>query len=146
MKPPWPGSVPCRLWSSAAAHAVAEHDHFLDFQHLHREFERGRDAVAAGRGFERGDHRGDIAHDEHFARVGVEHLGGVDAAVGTGDHHHLRRLAVAQFAPALEFRRPVLLAKAAIAVDQVVELGREGIGHLCCSLRYRRRSNGGNCA
>src|SRR3546814_5682176 len=37
---------------------------------------------------------GDVAHHEHFARSAVEDHGGVDAAVGTGDHHHLGRLAL----------------------------------------------------
>ena len=49
------------------------HDHDLgDLELGHREFQRRRDAVAAAAGLERRGQVGDVADDEHLARVGVE--------------------------------------------------------------------------
>ena len=107
---------------AAAAHAVA-HDHDLvDLELGHRELQRGRDAVVAtARLVGRGE-RGDVAHDEHLAGPGVEDLGGIDSAVGAGEDHHLRALALGEFGPALALARPAILAEAAIAFDQLLQV------------------------
>ena len=92
---------------------MAHDHHFADLEELDSEFERRGYAVPAGRRFERRDQRGNITHHENLARIDIENLGGVDAAVGAGDHHDLRRLAFPELFPAVVLFVPVAFAKAA---------------------------------
>ncbi len=71
------------------------------------------------------DERGDVADDEHLARLGVEDGGGIDAAVRAGDDQDFRALALRQFRPALPLARPAFGAETAIAFDHRGEAGHE---------------------
>ena len=104
----------------AAAAQPMPHDHDLaNVEELHRELERGGNAVIARRRLERRHHRGDVADDEDFARIGIEDLRRIDPAVRAGDHHDLRCLSLGQFAPAFALCGPCARAEVAVAVDQV---------------------------
>ena len=118
---PWLGIVELagQRRRAAAAKAVAHHHQLLDLELGDREFERGRDAVIGAVGLVGRHQVGDVADDEHLARPRVEDLGRIDPAVGAGDHHHLRALALGELGPALALARPSpASAEAAIAFDQ----------------------------
>src|SRR3546814_16718012 len=72
-----------------------------DLEELDGEFERSRYAMLPRRQLEWRDQRGDIAHHEYLARADVEYLCRINAAVGTGDDHHLRCLPLLQLFPAV---------------------------------------------
>ena len=104
MKPPSPGRVSrkrlAQRGARAAACAVAHHDDLRHLELRHGEFERGRDAVIAAGQVQRRHQIRDVADDEDLAGRSVEDLGGIDAAVRTGDHHHLGLLPFGQLRPA----------------------------------------------
>ena len=73
---------------NTAAHPVT-HDHDLfDLQLRHREFQRGRYAVATASQFKRGDEICDISDDEYLAWRGIKYCGGISPAVRAGNHHN----------------------------------------------------------
>ena len=105
---------------ATAAEAVAHHQDFVDLELADRELQRRRDAVkAVARLIGRGE-AGDVAHDEDLAGPGIENLRRIDAAVRARQDHDPRALALGELRPALALARPVVLAEAAIAVDQLV--------------------------
>ena len=103
--------------------AVTHHDDFGNLELRDRKLERGRDAVAPAAKLERGNEIGDVTDDEHLAGGRVEYLGRIDAAVRTGDHHHLRALAFGESGPACTLRSPCACLEAAISVDQCCKVG-----------------------
>ena len=104
---------------ATAAQAMAHHQDLTDVKLGDGELQRGRDAVDS-RGWSRKGARGrDVAHDEHLAGTSVEDLCRVDPAVGAGQNHHLRALALGQLGPALALACPALVPEAAIAFDQL---------------------------
>ena len=116
---------------AAPAHAVA-HDHdFLHLQHLNGEFQRGRNAVVAGIGLKRRNHRRDIAHDEDLAWIDVEDLGRIDPAIGTGNDHDFGLLPFAQRFPAFPVRSPSAGAKTPVAIYQTAQDCWGLTGHAC---------------
>ena len=100
-----------------AARAVAHHHDLFDLKLGDRKLERGGHAVVARLGLEWGRQVGDVADDENLARLDVENLGRIDAAVGAGDDHHARALTLGQLGPALALALPAVLAEAAVTVD-----------------------------
>ena len=90
------------------------------FEDLHREFQRRRDAVGAAVGLEHRHQVGDVAHDEQFARAGVENHFRRDAGIAAADHHHRGRLAaLGKFPVAGLLGRQPLRGKGPVAVDQM---------------------------
>ena len=74
------------------------------------------------RGFERGDQRSDIAHDEDLARINIEDLRRIDPAVGTGDDHQLGLLAFGYSLVKARF-----LARIGLAAESAIALQKFGI-------------------
>src|SRR5690349_17569947 len=105
--------------SASAALAMTHDDDFLDLELSHSEFQRRRHAVVAGRGLERRCECGDVAYDEHLARLGVEDDRWLNAAVRTGDDHHARTLPLGKIRPALPLTAPAGVTEAAISFDQL---------------------------
>jgi hypothetical protein len=60
------------IGADAATTGMAEHDDVADAEHPHREFERREDAEAHAVRCEPRHQIGDVAHDEQFARMGIE--------------------------------------------------------------------------
>jgi hypothetical protein len=117
----------------AAALGVAQHEDGLNLEMDNGELDGGADAVKTRRFLERRRQIGDVAHDEELAWAGVENGGGIDAAVGAGDHQRSGRLAaLRQLAVERLELRPALLAIDAVTINQVfhgavqAKLGREG--------------------
>ena len=101
----------------------------LHLQHLDGKFEgRGNPMVTGGR-LEWRHQRCDIPNYEYLARIDIEDLCGIDPAVGTGDHHHFRRLPFAQARPTLPVASPGTTAKPAVPLYQVLERRGEAIDH-----------------
>ena len=125
--------------STTAAESMAEHEDFADVELGDGELERGGDAVkAAARLVGWGEGR-NVADDEHLAGACVEDVRGVHPAVGAGEDHDLGTLPLGKFGPAYALARPVLLAKAAIAFDEIVEVRHRIV-------RYRDEGRGGKRA
>ena len=88
-----------------------------------RKLEGCRNAVEAAACLVRGCKRGDVARDEYFTGAGIEDFGGIAPAIGAGEDHHLRALALGELGPALALNGPVVLAKTAISLDQFGHVG-----------------------
>ena len=103
----------------AAARPVPQHDDLRHLQLRHRKLQRRRHAVPPAAQLERRHQVGDVAHHEDLARHGIEDLRRIDSAVGAGDHHYPRALALAQFLPSVAVAAIFAGAEALIAVEQV---------------------------
>ena len=73
---------------------MAKDDDVMHLENRHGIFDRCRRAVLGAVGFIGRHQIGDISQHKGLARAGIEHPGRIDAAVGTGDNHHLGVLAL----------------------------------------------------
>jgi len=106
--------------TDAAAMRVAQDDDMLDVKRLHAELQRRARAVLGAAVLLVGrDDVGDIAHDEKFARRGVEDHFGRDAGIDAADDHDLRMLALfGQGLVASMLLRETVPQKGPMTVDQ----------------------------
>ena len=121
---------------------MSEHDDAGDLQDLDAEFQRRARAVMARVGTIERHERGDVAHDEQFARHGAEYRLRIDARIRAGDDHRLRALPpMRERLVARPLARPNFGAKAAIAVDERVHgaLAWKAVRAECCTAIRRRR-------
>ena len=108
---------------------MAHHHDLFHLERCDRKLQRGRDAVQAA-AFFIGRHQGcHIANGEQLPRRGIEDHCRVGAAVGAGDDHRRRLLAIAQ--PGEQVARLAVPAgaKAAVAGDQILGVVSEFDGH-----------------
>lgn len=110
---------------AATAAAMAHDDNLIDFKKLYRKFERRRDAVEARSCFKWWHQCRNIAHDECLARISIEYLGRIDAAIATGDDHHLGALPLFQFRPAVTLHRPLMGAKSMVTLQKISKMSHE---------------------
>ena len=124
-----PGLASRKARRDPAAPGVTEHDDLGNLQRRYAELQRGRCAVKIVVGRVGRDEVGDIPDDKYLARGRIENQCRIGPRIAASDDHDARRLSgFRQLLVQVVLLRKAVVAKAAIAFEEMVELRHRGIG------------------